>query len=227
MAPLISCVVPVFNGARFIRQALDSILSQTYRPIEVIVADDGSTDGTAGIVSSYGDRVRRVSQVTAGPAATRNLGLRHAGGEFIAFLDADDLWHPEKLERQAARFVACPELDACVTHVQLLWETELEEEKKSLEGHQRAQPVPGYATTSLLARRELFETVGTFSTELWFADATDWFIRARERAVQIELLPDALVYHRMHSHNLTRRRSAASGAEFARVLKASLDRRRQ
>jgi|ERR1700733_7087665 len=226
MAPLISCVVPVFNGARFIGQALDSILSQTYRPIEVIVADDGSTDDTAGIVSSYGDRVRRVSQVTAGPAATRNLGLRHAGGEFIAFLDADDLWHPEKLERQAARFMARAELDACVTHVQLLWETELEEQKRALEGHPRAQPVPGYATTSLLARRELFETVGTFSTELWFADATEWFIRARERSVQIELLPDALVYHRMHGNNLTRRRSAASGAEFARVLKASLDRRR-
>jgi len=226
MAPLISCIVPVYNGARLIAEALDSIFHQTYPQIEVIVADDGSTDGTARVVGSYGSRVRRVSQETAGPPATRNLGLRHASGELIAFLDADDLWHPEKLQRQAERFRARPELQASVTQVQLFWEFELETERRAFERHPRAKPVPGYATTSLLARREVFDTIGSFSTDLWFADATEWFIRAREKAVVIELLPEPLVYHRMHSQNLTRRMSEASGAEFARVLKASLDRRR-
>jgi glycosyltransferase involved in cell wall biosynthesis len=226
MAPLISCVVPVYNGERFIAEALDSIFNQTYRHIEVIVADDGSTDETSRIVGSYENRVRRVFQERGGPSATRNLGLRHARGELIAFLDADDLWHREKLERQAARFVARPELQVSVTQVQHFWESELEEEKKALEGHPRAQTVPGYATTSLLAHRGVFDAVGSFSSDLWLADAAEWFIRAREKAIVIELLPEPLVYHRMHSQNITRRMSDASCAEFARVLKASLDRRR-
>jgi glycosyltransferase involved in cell wall biosynthesis len=226
MAPLISCVVPVYNGARYIGAALDSILGQSYGPIEVIVADDGSTDETAAVVAQYGDRVRRVAQSTAGPAATRNLGLRHAQGGLIAFLDADDLWHLEKLEKQAARFRARKELQACVTNVQMFWEAGLETEKSAYREHARAQPVPGYATTSLLATRATFDIVGEFSTELWFADATEWFIRAREKNVAIELVPETLVYHRMHAHNLTRRRSEASSAEFVRVVKASLDRRR-
>ncbi len=87
---LISCVVPVFNGERFLAEALDSILGQTYTRTEVIVADDGSTDGTAAVLDRYAARVRVVRQLTAGPASTRNLGLRAATGEFVAFLDADD-----------------------------------------------------------------------------------------------------------------------------------------
>jgi glycosyltransferase involved in cell wall biosynthesis len=112
----VSCIVPVFNGERFVAEALESILAQTYRPIDVIVADDGSTDGTAAILSGYGGRIRVVTQPTAGPAATRNLGLEAARGEFVAFLDADDVWHPEKLAKQVRRFAARPGLQACVTH---------------------------------------------------------------------------------------------------------------
>ncbi len=123
--PLISCIVVVYNGERFIAAALDSIRAQSWRPIEIIVADDGSTDRTAEIVAGYGDEVRFVTQETAGPAAgpaaTRNLGLAAATGEYVAFLDGDDLWHKEKLARQMARLETEPVPDACVTHVQNLW----------------------------------------------------------------------------------------------------------
>ena len=224
--PLISCIVPVYNGERFVAEALESILAQTYRPIEVIVADDESTDGTAAVLDRYRDRVRILTQPTAGPAATRNLGLRAARGEFVAFLDADDLWRQEKLSRQMARFRARPELEVSVTHVQLLWVAGLRQEAEHYQDHPRAQPVPGFSTTALLARRAVFERVGLFNPDLWFADATEWFIRAREQAVVVEVLPEVLVFHRMHESNLTRRRTAASGEEFARVVKASLDRRR-
>jgi glycosyltransferase involved in cell wall biosynthesis len=101
-APLISCVVPVFNGERYLGEALDSILAQTYRPLELLVVDDGSTDGTAALVTRYRDQIRPLFQPNAGQAAARNLGLSVARGEFVAFLDADDLWHPEKLARQMA-----------------------------------------------------------------------------------------------------------------------------
>ena len=182
--PLVSCVVPVFNGEPFLAEALESILAQTYRPIEIIVADDGSTDGTRGIAQAFGEQIRFETQPTAGPAETRNLGIRAARGELIAFLDADDLWYPEKLWRQIASLRERPEREACVTHVQLFWTPDLEAERQQYRDHPRAQPVPGYASTTLLARRRAFDKVGLFNRELWFSDATEWFIRAREQQVQ-------------------------------------------
>lgn len=224
--PLISCVVPTYNSEKYLREALNSVLEQTYRPLEIIVADDGSTDGTADVAAKYGNEIRFFSQNTSGPAATRNFGLSHASGEFIAFLDADDLWHPEKLEMQMARFEQKPELDLCITYAQMFWVESLVEEKKYYEEHPRTKSIPGYATTTLLARRGVFGTIGTFDDQYWFGDATDWFIRAKEQGLVIELLPEVLTYHRMHGANLTRRRSTESRDEFLMIVKKSLDRRR-
>jgi glycosyltransferase involved in cell wall biosynthesis len=224
---LVSCIVPVYNGERYISEALDSIVAQTYRPIEIIVADDGSTDGTAAVVAEYGREIRFVSQSTAGPAATRNLGLGAVNSDFVAFLDADDLWHLEKLDRQMKRFTELPELEISITHVQLFWVNELSGEKEYYKNHLRTEPVPGYTSGTLLARRRVFEKVGKFNTDLWFGDATDWFMRAREKSAFIEVLPDVLTYHRMHPKNLTRRRSEESRDEFLRIVKDSLERRKR
>jgi glycosyltransferase involved in cell wall biosynthesis len=221
--PLISCIVPVFNGERYLHEALDSILAQTYRPVEVIVADDGSTDGTVAVVASYGERVRYLWQPNAGSPAARNLGLGAAKGEFVAFLDADDLWHPEKLARQMARFQARPELDLSITHVQNFWIPELREEEVRFQNHRLAQPWPGYTSQALLARRTVFDTVGPFGTALREGDAKDWFLRAAEQGTVIELLPDVLVYRRLHRTNLSRRKTSA---DLLHLVKASLDRRR-
>jgi glycosyltransferase involved in cell wall biosynthesis len=224
--PLISCVVPAFNSEKYISEALESILAQTYRPIEILVVDDGSTDGTVERVLSFGDAVGLLQQETAGPAATRNSGLQETEGPIVAFLDADDLWHPEKLERQMALLGANPELDFCLTHVQMFWPAEMAQEARKFEGHPRSEPIPGFATTTLLARRRVFEKLGGFGSGLWFTDATDWFVRAREAGMKMEVLPDTLVYHRMHPSNLTRRREEESREEFLQMLKRSLDRRR-
>src|SRR5262249_53890098 len=103
-APLISCIVPAFNAGRFLRETVTSITNQSYAPIEVIVADGGSDDDSLDIARSHGDGVRIVAERGLAPAATRNLGARAARGEFLAFLDADDLWHRDKLERQMQCF---------------------------------------------------------------------------------------------------------------------------
>jgi glycosyltransferase involved in cell wall biosynthesis len=223
--PLISCIISGYNGERYVREAIDSVFAQSYRPIEVIVADDGSTDGSARAAAEYGDRLRFVTQPTAGPPATRNLGLGAARGELVAFLDADDLWHPEKLERQMARFRSRPELDYCLTHVQLFWIAELREEEAAYRGHPRVQP-PGYATTTLLARRALFDRIGAFNPELWFADSADWFTRATEHGAVMEVLPDVMTYRRMHHTNLTRRQDTEGREEWLRFVKSCLTRRR-
>jgi len=229
--PLISCIVPAFNGERYLGEALDSIFAQTYGPLEVLVVDDGSTDGTADLVTGYGDRVRSLFQPNAGQAAARNRGLQAAHGEFVAFLDHDDLWHPEKLARQMARFEVRPELDLCVAHARNFWSPELPEVPPWLRGHSRfTQPVAAYTLGALLARRSIFDAVGTFDPALPVGEDTDWFLRAVEHGPTIELLPDVLLHRRLHETNRSWRSAAPTSTDraiFAQIVKASLDRRRR
>jgi glycosyltransferase involved in cell wall biosynthesis len=223
---LISCIVPVFNGERYLSETLDSIVAQTHRPLEIVVVNDGSTDDTASVAANYREEMRYLWQPRAGPAAARNRGLRAAQGEFIAFLDADDLWHPKKLERQLVRFEARPELDYCVTHCQNFWVPELKHEQEKFRDHRVSKPLPGYVTQSLFARRKLFETVGPFNAALKHGDSTEWFLRATEHKAIGELLPDVLLYRRLHQNNRSRLAATVSRDEFLKIVKTSLDRRR-
>ncbi len=226
-AGLVSCIVPVFNGERYIRETLDSIFGQTYSLLEVIVADDGSTDNTRDVVAVFGARVTCLHQANAGPAAARNLGLAAARGEFIAFLDADDLWHAEKLQRQMALFAERPELDYCVTHVQNFWEPEMEAESQQFRDHRRSRPLPGYSSQTMLGRHSLFDAIGTFNETLGHSDDTEWFLRANESGATGALHPDVLVFRRLHPANRSRTRAENSRDEYLMLIKNSLDRRRQ
>lgn len=222
--PTISCVIPVFNGERYLKAAIDSVLAQTRPPDEVIVVDDGSTDGSAGIASVFGERVRCIPRrENKGPASARNFGVARSTGELVSFLDQDDLWHPEKLERQLSCFVRHPGTDMCVCHVELCWMDEIRDEELMYRNHPRGQRVPGYSTPALLARRSVFDRVGAFDSRLSFADATDFFLRAIDLGLRVTLLPEVLLYHRMHKTNLTRR---TDRSEYVRVVRTALDRRR-
>lgn len=223
--PCISCIVPVFNGERFLGKALDSILAQTYRPLEILAVDDGSTDQTQAILEGYGEPVLYIAQSNAGPATARNTGIRAAKGEFIAFLDADDLWHADKLTRQVARFHARPELGVSVTQIQNFWMPELNEEQERFREHRRGQALPGYSTVTLLARRQLFDLVGMFDATLKHGDDTEWFMRAEEHGVLIEMLPEVLVYRRLHANNRSRTWTARSQAEYLYLIKNLVERR--
>jgi glycosyltransferase involved in cell wall biosynthesis len=230
--PLISCIVPVFNGEKYLAEALNSILAQTYRELEIIVVDDGSTDGTPAVAERYGNQIRCVTQNNAGAAVARNLGVGAARGEFVAFLDSDDLWCPEKLQRQMERFDARPELDLSLTYLQNFWIPELEREKARFQDHRLAGTLPGYVTQTLLARRSAFDKVGLFDESLRVGDPADWFLRVREVGLVTEMITDILVYRRMHESNMsmqagTRRMTSSMQDAILRVVKASLDRRRQ
>lgn len=225
-SPLVTCVVPTYDAERHLEGALACLLGQTYRPIEIVVADDGSADRTVSLARAAGPPVRVVAQPTAGPAATRNLGIRSARGPFVAFLDPDDRWLPEKLERQIARFVARPELDCSVMHVRIVWDDPDDPVARELAGHSRAGVVPGYATPTLLARLSAFERVGLLDEARWFSDATEWFIRARDAGLVVELLPEPLVERHVHAANLTRRRAAESADEFLDLVASRIAARR-
>ena len=222
----ISCIVPVWNGERYLAEALDSALAQTHPADEIIVVDDGSTDASADVVRSYGSRARYVHQRNAGSAAARNRGVAESRGELVSFLDQDDLWDRRKLERQVLHFQARPSTDVCVGHVELFWIPELAHEGGAYRGQPRGHRVPGYTAPAMLARRAAFDRVGRFDEGLSFGDATDWFLRAIDLGLDIALLPEVLLYHRMHASNLTRWRDS-SKREFVHIVKATLDRRRR
>jgi len=225
--PLISCIVPVFNGERFLKEALDNIFEQSYRPLEVIVVDDGSTDGTKAVASSFGDKIRYLWQSNAGPWVARNFGVSSAKGEFVAFLDADDLWHKEKLSSQISRFQERPELDVSVSMIQNFWVSELLQEELKFKDDRRSKPIPGYVCPGMLVRRSQFDHVGIFNKDLQHAAATDWFLRADRNGTVVELLPEVLVFRRLHQLNRSRIHASNSQNEYLKILQTHIKERRQ
>ena len=199
----ISCIVPVYNGARFVAEALDSILAQTLRPNEIIVVDDGSTDATAEIVNRYAQYVTYLRQTNSGPASARNRGIEIATGDFFAFLDADDLWHADKLERQLAALNANPAAGICITYLQNFWVDELAVERDRMRDHPFARPLVGYVCQCLLARRSVFDAVGAFNEAKRIGEDIDWFMRAEQAGIVKQIITDPLVHRRIHEQNIS------------------------
>src|SRR5277367_3459376 len=155
---MISVVVPVFNGAAYIAQAIDSVLGQTLAPDEVIVVDDGSSDSTADIVKRYQPHVLYRRQVNQAPGAARNLGIRESKGELLAFLDSDDIWLPEKLRVQKMALDQDPRLHLVFGQMSQFRSPELSSEVAArLAGDETDQP--SQLNSCLLARRAAFERV--------------------------------------------------------------------
>jgi glycosyltransferase involved in cell wall biosynthesis len=214
--PLVSVIVPVFNGARFVREALDSILLQTYQPVEVIVVDDGSTDATAEVLDRFGPRVRRVSQAHAGQSVARNRGVELATGRYLAFLDADDLWPAEKLAAQVATLGDDPECDLLFGHA--------EQFRHATGG--KSEPMPGHVPGTLMVRRDAWLRVGPLRGDVKVGEFLDWMLRARQQGMRERMDARVWLRRRIHDDNLGTRERDARG-DYVRLLKEAMDRRRQ
>jgi glycosyltransferase involved in cell wall biosynthesis len=217
----VTCVVPVFNGEKYLAESLESVLAQTYAPIEIMVVDDGSTDRTPAILAGFGNEIRSIRQANAGPSAARNRGIADAKGEYIAFLDADDLWVAAKTEIQMRRFASLPNLAVCTSLMQNFWMDELADEASRLKDTDAARPQPGPSQT-MLVRSEVFDSVGRFDPELRHRDVHDWIARAREVGVQFDQVDEVLVHRRLHASNLSRSRGAADTQELFAILEKRL-----
>jgi len=222
--PLVSVIVPVFNGEAYLDEALASLPGQAGGRTEVIVVDDGSTDGTADVVRTRHGDLHYHYQENAGVGAARNAGLRRARGAFIAFLDADDYWLPGKLERQLAVFRDQPETDAVFSHIRHFHSPELSPEARARILSPEA-PMPGELPSTMLCRREVFDRVGPFETRWKLGQDVSWIMRARECGLRAVMLPDVLYMRRVHANNNGSTRSKHSGDRL-RIIKAMLDRRR-
>ncbi len=225
--PLVSVIVPVHNGEAYLEQALESIRDQDYRPLEVIVIDDGSTDGTASIARRFSEDLHYLYQPRAGPAAARNAGLRLARGEWIAFLDADDLWPPGKLVQQAAYLRDDPGLQVVLGRVQQIEDAIPRAAGSALTPGYReiGDPLTSFVVGSALVRRAAFERIGRFDAGLSFSEDVDWFMKARELDVPLLAVGEIALLYRRHVQAMTHGKDAV-GLGLARALKRSLDRRR-
>jgi glycosyltransferase involved in cell wall biosynthesis len=224
--PSVSCIIPVFNGERFLSEAVESVFAQQGSPLEIIVVDDGSTDGTKQVAERFGSMVTYVHQANAGPASARNRGIERASGELIAFLDSDDLWHPEKTMIQLQRFSARPQLAVCTAHMQNFWSAEVEHEMATLQDGRLTQVQPNLGS-SFLARRSVFDAVGLLDTAFKHRDIQELILRATDHGLVAETLPDVLVKRRIHDANISRHRSDAGDQELIAIARARLARRRK
>ena len=222
-SPRISAIIVVYNGARYLAEAIESILAQSLAPTELIVIDDGSTDATATVARGFAG-VYYEYQPNRGIGAARNLGLERARGDFIAFLDADDLWMPEKLARQAAAFAADPHLDFVTGLVEQFHSPELDPSIAAAI-HCPTRHLPGYAFGAMLVRRGAFSRVGPIATDRDKAESVDWCLRARDLGIRVHVLPEVVLRRRLHGANNSIVNRHRNG-DYAVALKASLDRRR-
>jgi glycosyltransferase involved in cell wall biosynthesis len=222
---LISVIIPVYNGERYLAAAIESAIAQTWKSIEIIVVDDGSADGSAGVAKRFAPSVRYDLQPHVGPGAARNRGVRLAQGQYLAFLDADDLWVKEKLEIQMSALAVSVPPDAVFGHVEQFLSPDLSAEQAArLEWQPGAMParLPG----TILIRRETFEEVGCFSTALRIGEFVEWYGRATELGVRDVILPTVVLKRRIHANNSgILHRHARS--DYVRAIKSTIDRRRR
>lgn len=210
---MISVVVPAYNARAFLREALTSVFSAQVQPLEVIVVDDGSTDGTAEVTLDF--PVRCVRTEHRGVSAARNLGLATATGEFLTWLDADDRWPTERLEAQLQALCADSTLDVVYGHVQ---QFTVKEGVEVLVGPARPGRLPG----SMLIRRDTFLRVGGFDEGLHIGEFMDWLVRARAQNLREAMLERTCLERRIHQDNLGIRERAHL-SDYLRVAHRSLN----
>lgn len=221
---LVSVIIPVYNGERYLGGAIENILVQDYRPIEIIVVNDGSTDGTETIARHYERDIIYALQENLGPAAARNKGLRIASGDIVGFLDVDDLWSENKLSLQLGRLADDPSVEIVLGLTQLMQLQAREEDRPKFEKWH--DPFCALLLGAAVFRKSVFEKVGSFDETLHHSEDTDWFMRIREMGISTTLIEEVSLFYRWHESNMTLD-LAGCNRYLIKALKKSLDRRRR
>ena len=228
--PLVSVIIPCYNAAALVGRAVDSVLSQAWPDLDLVVVDDGSSDTTVSVLSAYGERLRLVRQPNGGPAAARNLGLTHATGKYVAFLDADDWWELGKLTEQVAVLEARPEIGFCSTATRVVdsagrtvgdWPCASCAEPMPDALFMSGALVSG-STSGVMARRTLIQELGGFDASLRGFEDPDLWIRLASRS-GYACIPQALTVvmrtpGSVSSHLLNMRRATLASLRKNRTL---------
>lgn len=212
--PKVSVIIPAYNCERFIGAAIESVLQQTFRDYEIIVVDDGSTDKTNEVVQRYRGRLQYLKQSNNGQAMARNLGFRHSSGEYLAFLDADDIWYPNMLETEVAALAADPKFGLVYSDLDIIDENGRIIEKSYLSKRaKRKKPIKTFLDyhstpfpSASLKRRSIFEKAGAFDTSFYQGgeDALLW--AKMYRLADFGWIPEALAQRRIHRQQVSHAR---------------------
>jgi hypothetical protein len=218
----ISVIIPTYNGAGFIAEALRSVEAQRYPAFEILVVDDGSTDGLDAVLATVDVPHRLIRQENRGPAAARNRGIQEATGEWIAFLDVDDLWTPGALQRLTRDLVLHAAAPVVHGRIATLYQRPTDGELGILSAAAETFP---YSIHAGLYRRDVFDRVGGFDESLRFGEDMEWFVRLRSLEHSV-MIPDVIVHRRRHDTNLTRDPAAVAAGSRAAWKKILLQRMR-
>jgi GT2 family glycosyltransferase len=220
--PLVSVIVPVYNGERFIRDAVNNIWAQNYPSLELIIVNDGSTDRTEEIIRGMPADIRYFKQDTEGAASARNRGIRDASGEFIAFLDVDDLWPVNNLHMLVNEMLREPDTEVIHGYAQLM---QFNTERNEFEYTGNPKESFPYYIGAGIYRKSVFETVGLFDPTLRFGEDRDWYNRAHEADVKVKRVDDITLFVRRHGRNMTNGKNRIE-LGMLRIYKKFLDRKR-
>ena len=219
----ISVLIPAYNAAPFVAEAIGSVLAQSVQPAEIVVLDDGSTDNTHAVLRGFGDRIRLLGPERRGFAGARNHLLEQARHAWIAFHDADDIWLPQKLERQIAFLRANPGQEGCLALAEQFLEpgsTLPPNFRQSL----LEEPTAQFFIPNLLASRAAFDRVGPFDTSDPQGADSDWFVRAKDAGLDFPVVPEVLYRRRWHASNLSHQ--FAFNSSMLDILRRSVQRKR-
>lgn len=226
--PVVSVVMPVHNGEAYLREALQSVLGQTFGRLQLIVVDDGSQDGCRGVVQAAvarDPRVHYVYQENRGVSDARNRGIAAGSAPLIAFLDQDDRWTPDALELQVAYHRLHPEVLYTLAH-QTCFLAQGCPVPAWFGSQKLDEPRVGYLPGTLAVKRELFDRLGCFDTRYPISGDADWFARARDANIPTHTLPQVILERRIHEGNQSRF-SRQIQRELFKLLKASIGRKRR
>lgn len=222
MADLVSVILCVYNREEYLKEAIGSVLAQDYPKIELIIVNDGSTTDVKSIIDSYGSLITYIYQENQGLGVARNTGIKYAKGDYLAFIDSDDLWTKNKLSLQMAH-IKPSHLNFSYVK-QFICPTLSKHERQKL--IVKTEPLPGYNAGTLLVSKKLFHSIGPFFEENQVGDFLDWFIRAKQLNTPLQMLPEITYYRRIHLTNMSRQTEIFSKQGFLKVLRNGLHRER-
>jgi glycosyltransferase involved in cell wall biosynthesis len=228
MSIKVSVIIPAYNSAQFIVETLESVFAQTYNDYEIIIVDDGSTDNIKEILQNYMSKIRYIYKVNGGPASARNVGIKNADGEYIAFLDSDDLWLPEKLKEQMECFQNNPDIGLVYCDNIRFNENSIYQKKDNI-----YQPTNGYiffkllegnfiTNSTVIVKKKCLEEVDYFDEDINLISSEDYDMWLRiSRVFNVGYVKKPLVKYRVRGKGLARSNiDRAYNAQLLAVMKA-------
>ena len=220
--PTVSIIIPVYNRENYIRECLTSVLADDYPQKEIIVIDDGSTDNTSEILDEYSG-IKIIKQENRGVSIARNEGIKASTGEFITYLDSDDIWLPGRIEPSLGYFRSNPGIDYVLGQQILFLEDEIQC-PKHIEREALEKPTDATNNGCLILRKSCYQKIGLFNTKYKKGEDTEWFFRAEYHGLKMARLPQAFFRRRIHQTNLSMELPEKNLENLFQILRESVQR---